>query len=87
MTAARDILGRNGIANTQRLEVLLKPWEQDLGDLIVGDVDDEPLDVVDAEGPVRGGFRRSTMACPLRSASQDEIAADAAWSERIGRSQ
>ena len=40
LAAARDILDRNGIGDTRQVEVLLKPWEQAIEGILVGEEDD-----------------------------------------------
>lgn len=40
LAAARDILDRNGIGDTQQIEVLLKPWEINIEGILIDDDDD-----------------------------------------------
>ncbi|WP_229706937.1 hypothetical protein [Nocardioides deserti] len=48
LAAARDILDRNGIGNSQTVEVLLKPWEKDIEGVLV-DAPDDHSEIADAE--------------------------------------
>ncbi len=49
LAAVRDALDRIGLGRAREIDIVVKPWEKNIGDLIVDLPEPEPADIVDAE--------------------------------------